>query len=320
VLAAHVVCSGARNAGVENRACMLDEVDLEAAARQQTTQLGHIRDQHLRASLAIGRALGRDDRREHERSSARAQLAEIAREREEGRFEGVGHALSLSSGRIPPLAARARPHLAGRVTNVSEAAGQPAISTECVIVGAGPVGLFAVFELGLLGMKCQVVDSLAHPGGQCTELYPDKPIYDIPALPVCGAQELIDRLMQQIKPFHAGFHLGQEVTSVVRQSSGRFEVRPPRALASMPAALSSRAASARSSRGACSCQKQSATKAINSSIACAVPRTSMAGMSWSRAAATARSTGRWNSAARRARSRWCIEGRNFGPRPRRSRA
>jgi thioredoxin reductase (NADPH) len=107
---------------------------------------------------------------------------------------------------------------------VSEAAAQNAISTECVIVGAGPVGLFAVFELGLLGMKCEIVDSLAHPGGQCTELYPDKPIYDIPALPVCGAQELIDRLMQQIKPFHAGFHLGQEVVSVSRQGSGRFDV------------------------------------------------------------------------------------------------
>ena len=66
----------------------------------------------------------------------------------------------------------------------------PAIQTECVIIGAGPVGLFAVFELGLLGMKCEIVDSLAHPGGQCTELYPDKPIYDIPAVPVCGAQEL----------------------------------------------------------------------------------------------------------------------------------
>jgi len=110
-------------------------------------------------------------------------------------------------------------------TIVSEAAANAAIHTECVIVGAGPVGLFAVFELGLLGLKCEIVDSLAHAGGQCTELYPDKPIYDIPALPVCGAQELIDRLMQQIKPFHAGFHLGQEVTSVVRQSSGRFEVQ-----------------------------------------------------------------------------------------------
>ena len=107
---------------------------------------------------------------------------------------------------------------------MSESAAQSSISTECVIVGAGPVGLFAVFELGLLGMKCEIVDSLAHPGGQCTELYPDKPIFDIPALPVCGAQELINRLLEQIKPFHAGFHLGQEVVSLARQDSGRFEI------------------------------------------------------------------------------------------------
>jgi len=100
----------------------------------------------------------------------------------------------------------------------------PALQTECVIIGAGPVGLFAVFELGLLGMRSEVVDSLPHPGGQCTELYPDKPIYDIPALPVCGAQELVERLLQQIKPFHAGMHLGQEVVSLERQPDGRFAV------------------------------------------------------------------------------------------------
>jgi len=93
-----------------------------------------------------------------------------------------------------------------------------------VIVGAGPIGLFAVFELGLLGMKCEIVDTLAHPGGQCTELYPDKPIYDIPALPVCGAKELIDRLMEQIRPFKAGFHLGQEVVALTPRESGRFDV------------------------------------------------------------------------------------------------
>ena len=82
-------------------------------------------------------------------------------------------------------------------------AGAPSlpIEADAVIVGAGPAGLFQVFELGLLGIRAHVVDSLLHPGGQCTELYPDKPIYDIPALPVCGAQELVDRLMQQIKPF-----------------------------------------------------------------------------------------------------------------------
>jgi thioredoxin reductase (NADPH) len=99
-----------------------------------------------------------------------------------------------------------------------------AIDCDVVIVGAGPCGLFQVFELGLLGIQAHIVDSLAHVGGQCTELYPDKPIYDIPALPVCGAQELVDRLMQQIKPFNATFHLGQEVTEVQPQPDGRFRV------------------------------------------------------------------------------------------------
>jgi len=89
-----------------------------------------------------------------------------------------------------------------------------AIATDALIVGAGPCGLFQIFELGLLGIKAHIVDSLKHPGGQCTELYPDKPIYDIPALPICGAQELIDRLIQQAKPFNAEFHLGQEVSVV----------------------------------------------------------------------------------------------------------
>jgi thioredoxin reductase (NADPH) len=100
----------------------------------------------------------------------------------------------------------------------------PATAVETVIIGAGPVGLFQIFELGLLGIKAHVIDSLAQPGGQCTELYPDKPIYDIPALPVCGAQELIDRLLEQAKPFNAVFHLGQEVTEVRRMESGRFHV------------------------------------------------------------------------------------------------
>ena len=108
--------------------------------------------------------------------------------------------------------------------SVSEAANRDVISTECVIIGAGPVGLFAVFELGLLGIKCHVIDTLVHPGGQCAELYPDKPIYDIPALPVCGAKELVDRLLEQIKPFGAGFHLGQEVSEVTRRTDGRFEL------------------------------------------------------------------------------------------------
>jgi thioredoxin reductase (NADPH) len=95
---------------------------------------------------------------------------------------------------------------------------------EAVIIGAGPVGLFQIFELGLLGINAHIIDSLALPGGQCTELYPDKPIYDIPALPICGAQELIDRLIEQAKPFHATFHLGQEVTEVQPLPNGKILV------------------------------------------------------------------------------------------------
>ena len=107
----------------------------------------------------------------------------------------------------------------------THAASTAAISTEVVIVGAGPCGLFQVFELGLLGIGAHVVDSLQHPGGQCAELYPDKPIYDIPALPVCGAQELVDRLMQQIKPFKPQLHLGHEVSEFARREGGRFHLR-----------------------------------------------------------------------------------------------
>jgi thioredoxin reductase (NADPH) len=98
------------------------------------------------------------------------------------------------------------------------------VHTDVVIVGAGPCGLFQVFELGLLGLKAHIVDSLKAPGGQCVELYPDKPIYDIPAVPVCTGQELTDRLLEQIRPFGAGMHLGQEVTQVERQDNGRFRV------------------------------------------------------------------------------------------------
>ncbi len=98
------------------------------------------------------------------------------------------------------------------------------IETDAVIVGAGPVGLFQVFELGLLEIKAHVIDSLAYPGGQCIELYPDKPIYDIPAVPVCTGQELTDNLLKQIEPFGATFHLGQEVTVVSKRDDDRFDV------------------------------------------------------------------------------------------------
>ncbi len=98
------------------------------------------------------------------------------------------------------------------------------IQTDALIVGAGPCGLFQIFELGLLGIHADIVDSLPAVGGQCTWLYPDKPIYDIPAVPVCTGQELVDSLMKQIAPFKAGFHLGQEVIELKAQD-GRFMAR-----------------------------------------------------------------------------------------------
>lgn len=92
--------------------------------------------------------------------------------------------------------------------------------TDVVIIGAGPVGLFAVFELGLLDMKAHLIDILDRPGGQCAELYPDKPIYDIPALPVVSGQQLTDQLMEQIKPFNPVFHLGQMAEKLEKTESG----------------------------------------------------------------------------------------------------
>ena len=97
------------------------------------------------------------------------------------------------------------------------------ISTDVLIIGAGPVGLFSVFELGLLGLRAHVVEAMPSVGGQCIELYPDKPIYDIPALPVCGARELVERLMQQIGPFAPDFHTGETVLGVERRPDGRFQ-------------------------------------------------------------------------------------------------
>ncbi|MDP3819914.1 MAG: NAD(P)/FAD-dependent oxidoreductase [Burkholderiales bacterium] len=98
------------------------------------------------------------------------------------------------------------------------------IETDAVVIGAGPVGLFQVFELGLLEIKAHVIDSLPVPGGQCIELYADKPIYDIPGTPVCSGRELVDRLLKQIEPFDTPFHLGQQVNGVQRQADGRFLV------------------------------------------------------------------------------------------------
>jgi thioredoxin reductase (NADPH) len=98
------------------------------------------------------------------------------------------------------------------------------IETDALVIGAGPVGLFQVFQLGLQGVKAQVIDALDYPGGQCVELYPDKPIYDIPGVPVCTGRELTQRLLQQVAPFDAQFHFGQEVIALARHADGRFLV------------------------------------------------------------------------------------------------
>jgi thioredoxin reductase (NADPH) len=98
------------------------------------------------------------------------------------------------------------------------------IRTDMVIVGAGPVGLFAVFEAGLVNIKCELVDNLDKIGGQCAELYPDKPIYDIPAVPRCTGQQLTDLLLEQIKPFAPRFHLSQQAERLERLEDGRWRL------------------------------------------------------------------------------------------------
>ncbi len=110
---------------------------------------------------------------------------------------------------------------------LNDLAGSPAaavIEADAVIIGAGPCGLFAVFELGLLDIKAHVVDILDRPGGQCAELYPEKPIYDVPALPVVTGQELTDRLMEQIKPFSPAFHFLERIDALSREPDGRLRL------------------------------------------------------------------------------------------------
>ena len=98
------------------------------------------------------------------------------------------------------------------------------IKTDIIIIGAGPTGLFAVFEAGLLKLKCHLIDSLAQPGGQCAEIYPKKPIYDIPSRPEILAGDLVDQLMTQIQPFQPGFTLGETAQDIQKQADGSFIV------------------------------------------------------------------------------------------------
>ena len=98
------------------------------------------------------------------------------------------------------------------------------IETDILIIGAGPVGLFTVFEAGLLGLKCHIIDALAKPGGQCAEIYPKKPIYDIPGMPEVMAGDLIDNLLEQIKPFSPGYTLGERAEKLIKNEDGSFDV------------------------------------------------------------------------------------------------
>lgn len=105
---------------------------------------------------------------------------------------------------------------------------QAPLPTQALVIGAGPVGLFQVFQLGLLGLHAEVVDTLPHAGGQCAALYPDKPIYDIPGLPSCTAGELIDRLLEQVRPFRPAFHWQQRISTFERSDDGRYLVTSDR--------------------------------------------------------------------------------------------
>ena len=96
------------------------------------------------------------------------------------------------------------------------------IETDVLIIGAGPVGLFAAFEAGVIGLSCHIVDGAERVGGQCIELYPDKPIYDIPAIPSCTARELVDQLIEQCRPFHPPMHLGHRIETLERSETGRW--------------------------------------------------------------------------------------------------
>ena len=98
------------------------------------------------------------------------------------------------------------------------------IKTDILIIGAGPTGLFTVFEAGLLKLKCHLIDALPQPGGQCSEIYPKKPIYDIPAFPEVLAGDLVDNLMKQIAPFQPGFTLGERAQTIEKLEDDTFIV------------------------------------------------------------------------------------------------
>ncbi|MBN9009111.1 MAG: NAD(P)/FAD-dependent oxidoreductase [Rhizobiales bacterium] len=114
------------------------------------------------------------------------------------------------------------------MNDTTAATASEVIEKDVLIIGAGPVGLFAVFELGLLDLKAAVIDILDRPGGQCAELYPEKPIYDIPGFPVVTGQGLVDNLLKQVGPFKPSYHFGHMVESLQRDPDGRFRLTTDR--------------------------------------------------------------------------------------------
>ena len=142
--------------------------------------------------------------------------------------------VAASIARVARACCHHRPVLSPRLLQLNRAPPAPrfrgiimpedVIQTDMVIIGAGPCGLFAVFEAGLLGMKCQLVDNLDKIGGQCAELYPDKPIYDIPAVPRCTGQELVDQPDGADPPFEPQFHLKQQASALTRLPDGRWRL------------------------------------------------------------------------------------------------
>ena len=181
------------------------------------------------------------------------------------------------------------------------------VTTDVAIIGAGPAGLFAVFELGLLDIKAHLIDILPKIGGQCAELYPEKPIYDIPGFPVVSAQGLVDNLVLQIQPFHPTFHLGEMVESLEVLGTAERPEFPDahrrRDRRSRRRWSSSRPAAARSSRRSRRFPALAPTRAEASSTPCARSSSSGIGASSSSAAAIPRSIGcsiciRWRAASR----------------------
>ncbi len=176
---------------------------------------------------------------------------------------------------------------------MSKAPTSEPVKTDAVIIGAGPVGLFAVFELGLLDLKSHVVDILPKPGGQCAELYPEKPIYDIPGWPVITGEGLVEKLLTQIKPFAPHFHLGERVESLDAAEGRQLLARHRRRHRDRGEGGGDRGRrrlvrieDGRRSRAS------RITRASRSFTWCAGSRISAASGSWSPAAATRRSTGR----------------------------